>query len=94
VPEHFPGGGGLAANPAGPDHHHLLGAGGRGDEGIGLIAAAQVVGRRPGPPRAGAVEPFPVGLAAKVGPGQRRAVVGPLGLVAEQQQPAAEALGP
>jgi hypothetical protein len=39
------------------------------------------------------VEALAVGLAAQVGLGQRRALIGPLGLVAEQQQPAVEALG-
>jgi hypothetical protein len=39
------------------------------------------------------VEAVAVGLAAQVGLGQGRAVVGPFGFVAEQQQAAAEALG-
>jgi hypothetical protein len=40
------------------------------------------------------VERVPVGFGAQVRLGQRRAVVGPLGLLAEQDQAALEALGP
>jgi hypothetical protein len=48
----------------------------------------------------GGVEPFlvhieavAVGFSAQVGLGQRRALIGPLGFLAEQQQAAVEALG-
>jgi hypothetical protein len=37
------GGGGLAADPARPDHHDVLGAGGGGGQGVGVAAGAQVV---------------------------------------------------
>jgi hypothetical protein len=40
------------------------------------------------------VQAGPVGLAAQVALGQRRPLIGPLGLVAEQHQPTVEALDP